>query len=1213
MRKQGLEGTEPIHQKREKFPFREKYQSLIQRLTQIQALSMETGEYQDKQFMLERIVQAAMELLQGEGGCLYLAYPEEQELEVFIELSELTAKYRGVRLAYGEGAAGWVAKEGKPLLIHDYATWQFRSNKFGPPHLYRSVISAPLYGDHRLEGVLQVFSTQTPNLFTEDDLKLLCIFANQASLVLQSATLLENEHRQKVLAEKLAAENARLYEQAEREKRKLSLMYAISHQLTSSLEPDEILQRAIQLATEALGGHFGLAYRYIPDKDTLSLRAVWGAFPTTIEEYNRSVRWTGERGFMGWVMKQRQADLIPDVRRDMRWWHHAGYDEEIRSSIAAPILFEDHLYGILAIMHTEVDAFDEADLNLMKAICQELSLALSNAERYQEAQHRLRQVTLLQKLTQNFSRHLELQELLQTVVDELAANFHYPIIEIFLREGDILTLRAYHGNSVIIPQIPLNRGVIGRAVRSGQTQVVLDVTQDPDYFPDNPQTVSEFVMPILLHGEVAGVLNVETNQDVALSQADVDFFQLLADQIAIALENATLYENVRRYADQLEEAVIRRTAELSELYELSQKIGYALTNQDLLQIILSHLRTAVKCDFAVGCIFSNHTPTLYVHARRPMSDTVIAALREHCQGELQQLLGKGASIANINIEVSLADTNQNIESIQGFWSIPHSPIFLNDQVVGMLGIADEQVRSFSEEQIRLLQTFANQASIALQRLESLRAAEKKRLSDLVENLSIGILLIDSEHHILVMNSIAGKLLEAMQAKIEDSLLHSLGSKTIAELLRQATSALPLELIVEKPMRRVFEVQANPIGQPPTQWVITLREVTIEREIQTRVQMQERLATVGQLAAGIAHDFNNVMAAILVYADLLRNDPSLSSASQERLAIIQQQVQRAASLIRQILDFSRRSVMEQTTLDLLPFIKEFEKMLSRVLPETIRVELRYQPQNYQVLADPTRLQQMLMNLALNARDAMPQGGLLRISLARLSLKENDQKPNQFIQPGEWISIEVHDSGHGIAPEHLPHIFEPFFTTKPIGLGTGLGLAQVYGIVKQHGGYIDVQSQPAQGTTFTVYLPALLQPTKDVSQEQPSFYMDGKGKTALVVEDDAATRNALKALLEAQHYQTLTAADGREALELWETSQDQIELLISDIVMPRLGGIELYHTLKAKRPDLKMLLITGHPLSEEYRAALEGGQIHWLQKPFSIPEFNQAIQTLFEQSL
>ena len=266
------------------------------------------------------------------------------------------------------------------------------------------------------------------------------------------------------------------------------------------------------------------------------------------------------------------------------------------------------------------------------------------------------------------------------------------------------------------------------------------------------------------------------------------------------------------------------------------------------------------------------------------------------------------------------------------------------------------------------------------------------------------------------------------------------------------------------------MQGRPVGKEPRQWVLTLREVTEERDVQSRIQMQERLATVGQMAAGIAHDFNNIMAAILVYTDLMRSDAEMPATACNQLGIIQQQVQRASSLIRQILDFSRRSVMEQSSLDLLPFIKELDKMLRRVLPETISLRLLYQPGAYVVSADPTRLQQALMNLAVNGRDAMPEGGKLLFELDRLELLPGETPPVAEMQPGKWIRICVADTGVGIPSEVLAHIFEPFYTTKPVGQGTGLGLAQVYGIIKQHDGYIDVQSQLGRGASFNIYLPA-----------------------------------------------------------------------------------------------------------------------------------------------
>jgi CheY-like chemotaxis protein len=377
-------------------------------------------------------------------------------------------------------------------------------------------------------------------------------------------------------------------------------------------------------------------------------------------------------------------------------------------------------------------------------------------------------------------------------------------------------------------------------------------------------------------------------------------------------------------------------------------------------------------------------------------------------------------------------------------------------------------------------------------------------------------------------------------------------------------------------------------------------------------MQERLATVGQLAAGIAHDFNNIMAAIIVYADLLKRDPNLHAASRDRLNIITQQVQRAASLIRQILDFSRRSVMEQSTLDLLPFIKELDKLLRRVLPENIRLELTYRPGVYLVNADPTRLQQVFMNLAVNARDASSKGGVLQFELERVQVLPDKPPPCPDIPPGDWVCISVKDSGEGIPPEAMPHIFEPFYTTKPVGQGTGLGLAQAYGIIKQHGGYIDVHSQLGQGTTFHIYLCEQESVEQESSSLEQQDEMRGGSETLLLVEDDYSTREAMRTLLEDYNYLVLTASNGAEALRIYENKANDIALVISDLVMPEMGGVALFQTLQERWPEVKILFVTGHPMLEEERAILEQGNVHWLQKPFSVQVFNQAVRGILSDA-
>lgn len=296
------------------------------------------------------------------------------------------------------------------------------------------------------------------------------------------------------------------------------------------------------------------------------------------------------------------------------------------------------------------------------------------------------------------------------------------------------------------------------------------------------------------------------------------------------------------------------------------------------------------------------------------------------------------------------------------------------------------------------------------------------------------------------------------------------------------------------------------------------------------------------------------------------------------------------------------------MDLLPFIKELDRILGRVLPETIQLELSYRAGSYLVNADPTRLQQVFMNLAVNARDAMPDGGELCFDLGSITINPQDTRPFPELADGEWITISVRDTGHGIPAEHLPHVFEPFFTTKPVGEGTGLGLAQVYGIIKQHDGFIDVISEVGRGTTFMLYLPALHEPNQGEPLNTPKEKFDGSGTSVLVVEDDRATLEALRALLESQNYHVLTARHGTEALELLQADNYHISLIVSDLVMPKMGGLALYRSIQERWPEVKMMFVTGHPLQGENQALLEKGEVMWLQKPFSVNEFNLMVKSL-----
>lgn len=347
----------------------------------------------------------------------------------------------------------------------------------------------------------------------------------------------------------------------------------------------------------------------------------------------------------------------------------------------------------------------------------------------------------------------------------------------------------------------------------------------------------------------------------------------------------------------------------------------------------------------------------------------------------------------------------------------------------------------------------------------------------------------------------------------------------------------------------------------------------------------------------------------LYTQMIQRNTNLNQDEHKRLAVILDQAAQASHLVRQILDFSRKSVMERRPMDLVDSLEEMVALWKHTLPENIRIDLQREEQgDYVVNADATRLQQVLMNLVVNARDAMEHGGELRIALSHLHLEAGEAAALPEMEPGAWVAVAVRDTGCGIAAEHLARIFDPFFTTKGSGKGTGLGLAQVYGIVRQHEGVIGVQSQVGQGTTFTVYLPLADQPALALEPEGVlvTEILAPHHQTILLVEDNVAVREATRVILEAQGYRVLEAENGRQAMDLFQAHPGEIALVLSDLVMPEMGGVEFYRLLRHTDTDVKMMIMTGYPLEDGGRQLLEEGIVAWLHKPFSFHELAEKVR-------
>jgi two-component system CheB/CheR fusion protein len=378
-----------------------------------------------------------------------------------------------------------------------------------------------------------------------------------------------------------------------------------------------------------------------------------------------------------------------------------------------------------------------------------------------------------------------------------------------------------------------------------------------------------------------------------------------------------------------------------------------------------------------------------------------------------------------------------------------------------------------------------------------------------------------------------------------------------------------------------------------------------RKAEEHLRQSQKMEAVGRLAGGIAHDFNNLLTAIIGYASLLHDRLAGDTSATQQVLEIQSAAERAASFTHQLLAFSRRQVLQPKVLDLNAIIADFDKMLTRLVGERINVVVDCQPALWQVRADPGEIGRAVMNLCLNARDAMPGGGTLAISTANTVLTEAD-RGNLSLAPGRYVTMAVSDTGIGMDAESRSHLFEPFFTTKEAGKGTGLGLATVLGIVEQSGGAIRCDSEPGRGSTFTVFLPAIAETVDRATRAAGGLAEAPKGsETVLLVEDEDAVRVLARTILEKSGYVVLAARNGREGLAVCEAHPGPIDLLVTDVVMPEVGGRELAEGTLRLRPSMKVMFMSGHMQDVVLREGVQKGTA-FLQKPFTPAGLARAVR-------
>jgi two-component system, cell cycle sensor histidine kinase and response regulator CckA len=505
-------------------------------------------------------------------------------------------------------------------------------------------------------------------------------------------------------------------------------------------------------------------------------------------------------------------------------------------------------------------------------------------------------------------------------------------------------------------------------------------------------------------------------------------------------------------------------------------------------------------------------------------------------------------------------------------------------------------------------------------------AAELRFARLFHSAPIAIATLDKEGAISATNAAFARLFAAAADEGRKVSLEDLVEPESHQALRHALDAAlahqsliePVDIAFAGGRERSGRLYLSPIEQTESESEAAIAyafDTTEQRALEMQIAQGQKMQAIGQLAGGIAHDFNNMLTAIIGFSDFLLMNHRPTDPAFQDIMNIKQNANRAAGLVRQLLAFSRQQTLRPQVLQLGDVLSELSILLSRLLGENIELKLDQASGLWPVKADLHQFEQVIINLAVNSRDAMPGGGKLTIRTANVDERESRELGSLQILPGEYVLIEVRDTGCGMSEEVKQKIFEPFFSTKEVGRGTGLGLSTVFGIVKQSGGYIHVESEEGRGTAMCVYLPrhqeapGEVEPKPERRVEKPKD-LTGRG-TVLLVEDEDAVRSFAARALGQRGYQVLEASTGTEALDVFESHQGDVDLVLSDVVMPEMDGPTLMAKLRRDRPDLKIIFISGYAEDSFRKHLAENEDFMFLQKPFDLKELAAAVKAALQR--
>ncbi len=557
------------------------------------------------------------------------------------------------------------------------------------------------------------------------------------------------------------------------------------------------------------------------------------------------------------------------------------------------------------------------------------------------------------------------------------------------------------------------------------------------------------------------------------------------------------------------------------------------------------------------------------------------------------------------------------------------PLKAGDNLIGVICFYLPPKMKPPENETGLLISLSNVLAVAIQNALNFRRIEQllreienheERLRAMINTLPDCLKVIDTEGRLIDINPAGLQIIKASSPEevLGRSIIPMIEpehredfARTIQRVFNQRTTEyLHLKIRDLKGEVHYIEGRYMPLRNPAGETIGILsisRDITEYKRLESQLYHAQKMEAIGQLAGGIAHDFNNMLNAIIGFGSLIDMNLKEDNPNKSYIREILKAAERATHLTRGLLTFSRKQPVRFETIELNELIKGFEKILKRIIGEDIKLKTILSEKPVIIMADPGQIEQVLMNLATNARDALPDGGTIEIMTSTLQIDEDFIKKHGYGKPGSYGLIRFSDTGMGMDEITLSKIFEPYFTTKPFGKGTGLGLAIVYGIVKQHDGYINVESSPGKGTTFSIYLP-LTEEEKNETQTEAKEIPCGKGEVILVAEDSEEVMNALREILTRFGYRIIEAKDGREAVEKFSSHKDEISLLLFDVMMPGMNGLDAWEEIKKIRDNVKVLFMSGYTDDILIKKGLSQDKINLISKPLSPEELLKRLRDI-----